>query len=393
MQGIIAHMKEDRDREYAGFEQGPIRPPSEAQSLLIRVTRNCPWNRCTFCPVYKEATFSTRPPEHVKRDIDAVHHHIRMLEDLAGARDGLSARVIERVRNEIPAEEHRAFEAAASWFMWGMRSVFLQDANSLVVKPADLVDILEHLRERFPGIQRVTSYARAQTVAKRTKDELAAIAESGLNRIHIGLESGSDKVLQMVKKGVTKAEHVEAGRRVMRSGMELSEYVMPGLGGKTLWEEHAIETADALNQINPHFIRLRTLAIPTHVPLYEEYVSGGFEKCSEVMVAREILVFLERLEGISSVIKSDHILNLFGDLEGTLPDDKPRMLAILKRFLDMSPEQQTLYQVGRRSGAFGRIEDLDNPRRHALAEAIRDQYGITPENVEAVIEDIMRTFI
>jgi hypothetical protein len=329
----------------------------------------------------------------VKRDIDAVHRHTSRLEDLAGVNAGLSRGLIERALEGVTPDERLAFEAAASWFTWGMRSVFLQDANSLVVKPSDLVSILEHLRRRFSGIQRVTSYARAQTVAKRTGEELTAIAQAGLNRIHIGLESGSDKVLQMVKKGVTKAEHVEAGRRVIRSGMELSEYVMPGLGGKTLWEEHAIETADALNQINPHFIRLRTLAIPKHVPLYEEYVSGRFEKCSEVMVAREIMVFLERLEGISSVIKSDHILNLFGDLEGTLPDDKPRMLAMLKRFLDMSPEQQTLYQVGRRSGAFTRLEDLDNPHRCALAEAIREQYGITPDNVEAVIEDMMRTFI
>ena len=386
-------MKEDRDCEYAGFEQGPIRPPSEAQSLLIRVTRNCPWNRCTFCPVYKEATFSTRPPEHVKRDIDAVHRHTSRLEELAGVNGGLSRELIERALEGVTPDERPAFEAAASWFMWGMRSVFLQDANSLVVKPSDLVSILEHLRRRFPGIERVTSYARAQTVAKRTGEELTAIAQAGLNRIHIGLESGSDKVLQMVKKGVTKAEHVEAGRRVIRSGMELSEYVMPGLGGKALWEEHAIETADALNQINPHFIRLRTLAIPTHVPLYEEYVSGRFEKCSEAMVAREILVFLEHLDGISSVVKSDHILNLFGDLEGTLPDDKPRMLTMLRRFLDMSPEQQTLYQVGRRTGVFTRLEDLDNPRRCAMAEAIRDQYGIVPDNVEAVIEGLMRTFI
>jgi hypothetical protein len=386
-------MMDDQDREYAGFEQGPIRPPSEAQSLLIRVTRNCPWNRCTFCPVYKGAVFSTRPPEHVKRDIDAVHRHTGRLEELAAVNGGLSRELIERALEGVAPEERRAFEAAASWFMWGMRSVFLQDANSWVVKSSDLVSILEHLRRRFPGIQRVTSYARAQTVAKRTGEELAAIAQAGLNRIHIGLESGSDKVLQMVKKGVTKAEHIEAGRRVIRAGMELSEYVMPGLGGKTLWEEHVIETADALNQINPHFIRLRTLAIPTHVPLYEECVSGRFEKCSEVMVAREIKVLLERLEGISSVIKSDHILNLFGDLEGTLPDDKPRMLAILKRFLDMSPERQTLYQVGRRSGTFTRLEDLDNPRRRAMAEAIRDQYGIVPDNVEAVIEDMMRTFI
>jgi len=390
--GIIPSMAEPRS-DYAGFEQGPIRPPSEAQSLLIRVTRNCPWNRCSFCPVYKGAAFSTRPLEHVKRDIDAVYGHIVRLHELGAAHGGFSRDLIERAHENVAPEERLAFEAAVSWFMWGMRSVFLQDANSLFVKPADLVEILDHLRKRFPGIERVTSYARAQTITKRADDELRAIANAGLNRIHIGLESGSDKVLQMVKKGVTKAEHIEAGRRVISAGMELSEYVMPGLGGAALSEEHAVETADALNQISPHFIRLRTLAIPNQTPLYEEYVAGRFVKCSEVMVARESLLFLEHLDGISSVVKSDHILNLFADLDGKLPDDKPRMAGMLQAFLDMAPERQTLFQVGRRIGVFTRLQDLDDQRRCAMVRAACDQHGITPDNAEAVIEDIMRTFI
>ena len=386
-------MTESHKSEYGGFEQGPIRPPSEARSLLIRVTRNCPWNRCTFCPVYKDAVFSIRPTEHVKRDIDAVHAHILKLDELAAASGGLSGDAIQRALHGVAPEERAAFDAALSWYMSGMRSVFLQDANSLIVKPADLVEILLHLRGRFPGIQRVTSYARAQTVAKRTEDELREIANAGLNRIHIGLESGSDKVLQMVRKGVTKQEHIEAGRKVIQAGIELSEYVMPGLGGKTLWEEHAIETADALNRIDPHFIRLRTLAIPSRVPLYDDSVSGRFQKCTEPMIAREIMLFIERLGGISSIIKSDHVLNLFGDLEGTLPADKPQMVAMLRSFLDLDPERQTLYQVGRRCGVFTRLRDMNDPALCATAQEIRDQRDITVENAEAVIEEIMRTFI
>jgi len=386
-------MNETFKSEYGGFEQGPIRPPSEARSLLIRLTRNCPWNRCTFCPVYKDAVFSIRPTEHVKRDIDAVHAHILKLDELAAASGGLSRDAIQRALHGVAPEERPAFDAALSWYMSGMRSVFLQDANSLFAKNVDLVEILLHLHGRFRGIQRVTSYARAQTVAKRTENELREIANAGLNRIHIGLESGSDKVLQMVRKGVTKQEHIDAGRKVIQAGIELSEYVMPGLGGKTLWEEHAIETADALNQIDPHFIRLRTLAIPSRVPLYDDYVSGRFQKCTEPMIAREIMLFIERLGGISSIIKSDHVLNLFGDLEGTLPADKPQMVAMLRSFLDLDPERQTLYQVGRRCGVFTRLPDLNDPALCATAQAIRDQYGITVENAEAVIEEIMRTFI
>ena len=345
------------------FEQGPIRPPSEARSLLLRVTRNCPWNRCAFCPVYKGAKFSIRPVEHVRHDIDAVYGHVRTLQALGESSEGLSRDTVARAAANLDAAQGPAADAAVSWFLAGMRTVFLQDANSLAAKPGDLVEILTHLRARFPDIERVTSYARAQTLAVRKESDLRALAEAGLNRIHIGLESGSDKVLEMVAKGVTKAQQIEAGRKAKRAGMEVSEYVMPGLGGKALSLEHAIETADALNQIDPDFIRLRSLAIPTHVPLYEDYVAGRFRKCTDVEVAAEILCFLEHLDGITSVIKSDHILNLFEDLEGNLPGDKPRMMAILQEFLILDAESQTLYQVGRRLGLFASLRDLDDPSR------------------------------
>ena len=372
------------------FEQGPIRPPSEAYSLLIRVTRNCPWNRCTFCPVYKGAKFSIRSPEYVKRDIDAVAGHVERIQAFAG---GLSRDAVNRAAAAIDASERTAFDAALSWYAGGMRTVFLQDANSLAAKPRDLVDILVHLRARSPQVERVTSYARAHTLALRKEEDLQALAEAGLNRVHIGLESGSDTVLQKVRKGVTKAQHIEAGRKVKQAGMEVSEYVMPGLGGKALSREHAVETADALNQINPDFIRLRSLAIPAHVPLYEDFAAGRFEKCTYVEVAAEMLCFLEGLDGISSVIKSDHILNLFADLEGKLPEDKPRMAAILRRFLAMDCRSQMLYQVGRRLGLLACLDDLDDPRCRIQTEAACDRFAITPDNVDATIDQIMRTFI
>lgn len=372
----------ETDREengYCGFEQGPIRPPSEAQSLLIRLTRNCPWNRCAFCPVYKGASFSIRPPEHVKRDIDAVQ---RCLELLEAGEDIMAASV-----------DMEAFRAAAHWRAMGMRSVFLQDANSLLMKPRDLAAILRHLRERFPFVRRVTSYARSHTLAVRREDDLRMLREAGLDRVHIGLESGSDTVLARVAKGCTKAQHILAGQKARAAGFEVSEYYMPGLGGRDLSRDHARESADALNQINPHFIRLRTLAIPNHTPLFAEWAAGRFEKCTDRMVAEEILLFLEHLQGITSEVKSDHILNLFGELEGKLPEDKPKMVALLRRFLDMTPKEQMLYQAGRRMGVFSRLEDLNDPRRRAFAEATCHRLAITPDNIDAMIDDLMKQFI
>lgn len=382
-----------RSKSYTGFEQGPIRPPSEAYSLLIRVTRNCPWNRCTFCPVYKGARFSTRPVAHVIADIDSISAGVEALRKLGKETGRVHQADLQRLADHSKPGELAALSAAYNWFAGGMRSVFLQDANSLIIKPSDLIEILAHLEKRFPWIERITSYARSHTIVRIKSADLKAMRRAGLNRIHIGLESGSDQVLQRVQKGVTKEIHIRAGRKVRQAGMELSEYVMPGLGGKDLSREHALETADALNRIDPDFIRLRTLAIPNSVELHDQYQSGDFKKCTDVEMAEEIALFIDGLDGINSVVKSDHILNLFQEVEGRLPADKERMLGILHTFLDMPPQQQALYQAGRRVGIFARLQDLENSQLKARAEKMCTEYGITADNVDAVIDEIMKRFI
>ncbi len=378
---------------YRGFEQGPIRPPSEANSLLIRVTRNCPWNRCTFCPVYKGSRFSVRPKDHVIKDIDSVFQSVEIIQQSAREKGKVPLAAARKAAGHDHHSDPRAFNAALNWVAGGMKSVFIQDANSLIIKPSDLVEILTHLKTRFPWIERITSYARSHTIARISDDNLNAIKDAGLNRIHIGLESGSDNVLKMTQKGVTKETHIKAGLKVRKAGMELSEYVMPGLGGKAFSKEHAVETADALNRINPDFIRLRTLALPDSVALCDDYESGVFEKCTDLMMAGETLLFIESLNGITSVVKSDHILNLFQNLEGKLPEDKESMLDILRRFLVMAPDRQCIYQVGRRLGFFSRMSDMENSRRLERAEKACKDFGITPENVDGMIDELMKRFI
>ena len=369
------------EESYRGYEQGPIRPPSEAGSLLLRVTRNCPWNRCKFCPVYKGAEFSVRPTDHVLRDIDAVYRAMQTLSGEAEARpsEGL--------------DDPGAWQAAAHWRSHGRHSVFLQDADSLVIPPAAMVAILEHLAAKFPGVPRVTSYARSGTVAHLDLHELQAIRAAGLNRLHLGLESGANEVLRRMHKGTTQKQQIIAGQKVKQAGLELSEYYMPGLGGRDLWEANARETAQALNEINPDFIRLRSLAIPCGAPLYEDYQAGRFDRPSDVEMAREILLWLESLQGITSTVASDHILNLLPEVEGTLPRDQGRMLAALETFLKLNPKEQCLYQVGRRTGVFSGLGDLENPVRRRRAEEILRNHAITPANVDEIIDALMRRFV
>jgi hypothetical protein len=386
-------MKQENIEKYQGFEQGPIRPPSEAHSLLIRVTRNCPWNFCTFCPVYKDKPFSLRPVEHVLEDIDMVARHVESLRKNTDSSGIIDRTVLNDLARMVSNGESQAFNAAMHWFSGGMRSIFIQDANSLIIAPSDMIRILRHLKKHFYWVERITSYARSRTIAKIKDEDLNAMAYAGLNRIHIGMESGADSVLKMVKKGVTKATHIKAGLKVKKAGMQLSEYVMPGLGGKKLSEEHALETADALNRIDPEFIRLRSLAIPNMVPLFNEWESGRFEKCTDMETAKEILTFIEALNGIYSKIKSDHILNLFEEIEGKMPQDKEKMTGVLRTFLAMEPNQQCLYQVGRRLGVFRRLSDMDSSRRMARVEQVCKENSITPENVDSIIDEMMKRFI
>ena len=382
-----------KDEKYNGFEQGPIRPPSEANSLLIRVTRNCPWNHCTFCPVYKRTKFSKRPVEHVIKDIEAVAKHIKNLQEITKTGNSIYHSNLQNIINRLDNSEKNAFFAAYYWLTSGMKSVFLQDSNSLIIKPDDLIKILKHLRRKFPWVERITSYARSSTIIKIGEKYLESIGNAGLNRIHIGLESGSDEVLKMVKKGAKKEIHIKAGIKVKKSEIELSEYIMPGLGGRRLSKIHALESADALNRINPEFIRLRPLAIPEIIPLYDDYKDGRFKKCSDPMIVNELLIFIEKLEGINSILKSDHILNLFSNLEGKFPQDKKKMIRILHDFQNLSSKQQRMYQLGRRLGIFSQLDDLEQPY---LARRVKKYYqdlGVTSRNIENITDNLMKRFI
>lgn len=379
--------------EYEGFELGPIRPPSEAKSLMLRITRNCPWNSCTFCGLYKGQKFSIRPVSHIIKDIDVIRYYVDEIQKIMAQSDGAAHRQYMNLMAGQPESDRMALHAALIWVQGGMQSIFLQDANTLIIKPDDLVEILKHVQKSFPQVERITSYARSHTIARISDDDMACIAAAGLNRIHIGMESACDEVLDFVKKGVDKKTHIIAGQKVKRAGIELSEYFMPGLGGVTLSRENALETADALNQINPDFIRIRTLGLPENVELYKDFQSGSFIKPGDLPMAEELLLLLDNLNGITSTVKSDHILNLFQEVEGRLPEDKERMTAPLRAFLAMPPEEQLIYMVGRRTGIFSKLEDLHDSELRNHAEKARIAHRVTLDNVDDFTLEMMKQFI
>ncbi len=379
------------------FEQGPIRPPNEAQSLLLRFTRNCPWNQCLFCPVYKKRKFSLRTVEEIKEDIQTardIADDIKALSWRLGHSGKVTDQVISYIFNQAGFSEQ--YRSVALWMYYGTGACFLQDADNLIMKTDDLVEALKFLREKFPEITRVTTYSRSRTIIRKSVESLRRIREAGLDRVHIGLESGYDPLLKLMKKGVTAQQHIEAGKKVIEAGMELSEYVMPGLGGQEMWREHAVETAKVLNQINPHFIRLRSLRIPPRVPLHKKLQEGTFTMQTDDMLAEEIKLFIENLEGITSYVTSDHIMNLLEEVTGKLPEDKEKMLQVIKRYQELPDQDRLIYRVGRRGGAYRSTEDLKRDpvtyqKIRNLIQEIQSEKG--PEGVEQFITELVDRYI
>lgn len=375
------------------FEQGPIRPPNEAQSLLLRVTRNCPWNQCRFCPVYKKRKFSLRTVEEIKADIQAARDIADEIKALSW-RLGCNGRVNDEVISHLFSDSEYSdfYRSMATWLYYGKGSCFLQDADNLIMKTEDLVEVLKFLRKKFPEITRVTTYSRSRTINRKSLEALESIRLAGLDRVHVGLESGCDVVLKMMKKGVTAAQHIEAGKKAVQAGLELSEYVMPGLGGQGLWKEHAEDTARVLNGINPHFIRIRSLRVPDRVPLWEDLKSGKFKMQSDDMIAEELRVFIENLEGITSTVTSDHIMNLLEEVTGTLPEDKPGMLQVIRRYQEMPDRERLIYRLGRRGGAYRSTDDLGrDPATYAKIEGLMRQ--IMSKGGEEAVEDFIRDMV
>ncbi len=282
------------------YDFPPFRPPSEANSLLLRVTRGCPWNRCTFCSMYKGVKFEIRDLEEILGDIE-------LARDLYGDR---------------------------------IRTVFIGDSNSLVAKTEMLVKILNALFSSFPHIERVTSYARAKTIAKKPLEDLIKIYEAGLTRLHVGLETGDRDLLQEIEKGASPEEMIEAGRKAKEAGFEYSLYVLLGIGGEEKWEQHARGTAEVLNQVDPHFIRVRTFIAQPNSLLYEAVEEGRLHPASPETILKETKLLLEKLQ-VTSQFLSDHISNLL-PLHGKLPEDKERMLQMIEEALTGLKENDLL---------------------------------------------------
>lgn len=354
-------------------EIGPIRPPSESHSLLIRLSRNCPWNKCLFCPVYKNERFSVRKTDDILREILYLSNLNNRLINLLKAYSFFS--LSQNLHNHFNIDELNDAHRVLHWRYHKSFNIFLQDADPLLRQKEDIYTILSAINKAFPEINRITTYGRASTLTRFSLDDFKALKSYKLLRIHTGLESGSQNVLDFVKKGVTKTQFLRAGKNLKASGIEFSLYVMPGLGGKKFSLEHVYETASLINETAPDFIRFRTLALNESIPLYHLFESGDFEILSEEDMVKEIKTIIENIH-IQTHIFSDHNLNLLMEVTGKLPDDKAKILTKIDKFLNLPEEIKIKFIIARRLNlVFELSEFLSNKPPHEV-ETLYDKISL-----------------
>lgn len=272
------------------YEGDIYRPPSEAYSLLIQVTIGCSHNKCTFCSMFKDKMFRVREVSEVMEDLETVRKTYRKVE-----------------------------------------RVFLCDGDALCLSTDKLLVILDRIRELFPECKRVSVYGSAKDVLRKTPQELATLREHGMGMIYLGAESGSQKVLDMICKGVSREEMIEAVRKIENAGIPTSVTFISGLAGKENWEEHAIETGKMITEMNASYVSLLTLMLDSRAPIVGQINRGELTLLSAEEVVAEAYLLLKHANPTKPcVFRSNHASN-YVSLRGNLPADKPRLMEQLER--------------------------------------------------------------
>lgn len=261
------------------------RPPSEAYSLIIQATLGCSHNKCTFCSMYKNKKFTIKPLEQIKKEIDFFRMYIKKAD-----------------------------------------RIFLADGDALIIPMKILKEIFIYINQKFPEAERISIYGSPKSILLKTPEELQELKNLGLGLIYLGVESGSDKILSSIKKGVSREEIITAGKKVKKAGIPLSVTAIAGLGGKENSIEHTVKTADLISEINPDYFGVLTLMLEEGSELLEEYKSGKFIPLSNSEILQEIKLIIKSINiKENCIFRSNHASNYIS-LKGTLPYEKENIL-------------------------------------------------------------------
>lgn len=274
------------------YEGVVYRPPSEAYSLIIQVTLGCSHNRCTFCSMYKDKKFKIRKLEDV-------------IEDL---------------------------EMSRAYYKY-VKKIFLADGDALILKTKDLETILMKIKELFPECERVGVYGTPGDILRKSREDLIKLKNLGLGIIYLGIESGSDEILKDINKGVTSKEIIEAGKKVVDTGIKLSTTLISSLGGKEKWKQHAVESARVISEINPDYLGLLTLMVEPNTEMYDKIQQGKLTLLSPKEVMIETRELVKNLQVNNCVFRSNHASN-YAPLGATLNEEKEKLLENLNYLIE-----------------------------------------------------------
>jgi len=275
-----------------------IRPPSEANSFLLPVTIGCSHNECTFCRTYIGVKFRIRHLEDIKQDIDKV----------------------------------------AQNYGWSVRRVFLEEGDALICPQRRLVEVLKHLNKKFPYLERIGTYATPQAALKKSVDELKELNQLGLKIAYMGVETGDEELLRRVKKRVTYAQIVEAGRKLKQAGITTSVTVILGLGGVEGSENHALKTAKILSDIDPDFAGALTIMLVPGTPLHKDWEEGRFSLISPFQSLEELKLIIQNSNFTNCFFTANHASNYL-PIKARLPGQKAEVVKLIDDILakrDMS---------------------------------------------------------
>lgn len=431
------------------FAIGNIRPPFHAASLLLRWTENCPWNRCNFCTLYRGGRFRVRSLEEIKADIDVVCYYRDLILERLRDSDPRTVRRMGDISASISREEKHCYYMVLNWIVSDkMKTVFLQDANTMIMKKDQLREALCYLRRKLPQVETVSCYGRADTLARLSAADFRELKEAGLNMIHSGFESGCDQVLALLNKGTRREQEIDCGLKIKEAGITYNVFYMPGAGGRALSEQNGQETAAVVNAIEPDFLRIRTFVVKPGSPMWELARAGRasagatalpadaanapgaagapeaataqtdtqdavaaaadtpgaaaasaalptFSECSDLEKVREIRSLVAALdERLDTYVISDHIINLLSGVEGFVRSDKEKILSYIDRFLALPQQEQKEFQLARRM-----CVNVDYDEMALLPENYRDQIrslirrADTAEKWEETLRYYLRKYI
>ena len=383
--------------EQRTFHVGNIRPPFHAASLLLQITENCTWNKCNFCTLYRGGQFKMRQLDEIKQDIDnAAYYRDLIVERMQNYDLQTVKKMGSGFASKLTRNEQLCYSIILNWIVAdGMKTVFLQDANSIVIKKDILCEAVKYLKEKFPTVETVSCYGRADTLARLSSEDFRDLKAAGLNMLHSGYESGCDDVLALLNKGTTRQQQIDAGQRIKEAGITFNMFYMPGCGGRALSRRNAVETAEVANAIDPDFLRIRTFVVKSGAPMWDIARGPDFEECSDMEKLHEIRTMIEHLDPkLSCYVISDHIINLLPLLEGHVNTDKQKMLDYIDTFLALPERQQREFQISRRMWTNHDYTEM-NLIPDQYMQKIRDLVDQTPagEEWEKLLRQYLRNYI